>query len=41
MNSMPRVNQRNGFDCPGCARPESITGKKSAAEPRGNPATVS
>jgi formate dehydrogenase major subunit len=32
VRSMLRVNQHNGFDCPGCAWPESITGKRSAAE---------
>lgn len=32
VKSMLRVNQRDGFDCPGCAWPESITGKRSPAE---------
>ncbi|MGY2747607.1 FdhF/YdeP family oxidoreductase [Arthrobacter sp. UYCu723] len=32
VRSMLRVNQHNGFDCPGCAWPESITGKRSRAE---------
>ncbi|XAS68354.1 FdhF/YdeP family oxidoreductase [Micrococcaceae bacterium Sec5.7] len=32
VRSMLRVNQHNGFDCPGCAWPESITGKRSPAE---------
>ncbi|MGG5173820.1 FdhF/YdeP family oxidoreductase [Pseudarthrobacter sp. J1763] len=27
-----RVNQHNGFDCPGCAWPESITGNRKIAE---------
>ena len=30
--SMLRVNQRDGFDCPGCAWPESITGRRKPAE---------
>ena len=29
---MLRINQRDGFDCPGCAWPESITGKRKPAE---------
>jgi formate dehydrogenase major subunit len=29
---MLRVNQHDGFDCPGCAWPESITGRRSPAE---------
>ncbi|WP_144662685.1 FdhF/YdeP family oxidoreductase [Paenarthrobacter nicotinovorans] len=32
VRSMLRVNQRDGFDCPGCAWPESITGRRSPAE---------
>ncbi|GAB3621536.1 FdhF/YdeP family oxidoreductase [Glutamicibacter endophyticus] len=32
VRSMLRVNQRGGFDCPGCAWPESITGKRKPAE---------
>jgi formate dehydrogenase major subunit len=32
VRSMLRVNQHNGFDCPGCAWPESITAKRSPAE---------
>jgi formate dehydrogenase major subunit len=32
VRSMLRVNQRDGFDCPGCAWPESITGKRKPAE---------
>ncbi|GAA3275205.1 FdhF/YdeP family oxidoreductase [Paenarthrobacter aurescens] len=32
VRSMLRVNQHGGFDCPGCAWPESITGKRSPAE---------
>lgn len=32
VRSMLRVNQHGGFDCPGCAWPESITGRRSAAE---------
>ncbi|WP_426998339.1 FdhF/YdeP family oxidoreductase [Pseudarthrobacter sp. N5] len=32
VRSMLRVNQHNGFDCPGCAWPESITGRRSPAE---------
>jgi formate dehydrogenase major subunit len=30
--SMLRVNQHNGLDCPGCAWPESITGRRKPAE---------
>ncbi|MEA5453842.1 FdhF/YdeP family oxidoreductase [Sinomonas sp. JGH33] len=30
--SMLRINQRGGFDCPGCAWPESITGARKPAE---------
>ncbi|PRA03270.1 hypothetical protein CQ019_12595 [Arthrobacter sp. MYb229] len=30
--SMARINQRGGFDCPGCAWPESITGARKPAE---------
>lgn len=32
VRSMLRVNQHDGFDCPGCAWPESITGRRSPAE---------
>ncbi|WP_416405159.1 FdhF/YdeP family oxidoreductase [Arthrobacter sp. LFS091] len=32
VRSMLRVNQHGGFDCPGCAWPESITGRRSPAE---------
>ena len=32
LRSMARVNQRGGFDCPGCAWPESITGRRKPAE---------
>ncbi|MGX1591562.1 FdhF/YdeP family oxidoreductase [Glutamicibacter sp. NPDC055491] len=32
LRSMLRVNQHDGFDCPGCAWPESITGKRKPAE---------
>ncbi|MGP5690366.1 FdhF/YdeP family oxidoreductase [Glutamicibacter ardleyensis] len=32
LRSMLRINQRGGFDCPGCAWPESITGKRKPAE---------
>ena len=32
VRSMLRVNQRDGFDCPGCAWPESITGRRKPAE---------
>ncbi|GAA4377842.1 FdhF/YdeP family oxidoreductase [Paeniglutamicibacter cryotolerans] len=32
VRSMLRVNQRGGFDCPGCAWPESITGARKPAE---------
>ncbi|OFI39191.1 hypothetical protein BIU82_15090 [Arthrobacter sp. SW1] len=32
VRSMLRVNQRDGFDCPGCAWPETITGRRSPAE---------
>ncbi|MEE2569836.1 FdhF/YdeP family oxidoreductase [Pseudarthrobacter sp. J64] len=32
VRSMLRVNQHGGFDCPGCAWPESITGKRKPAE---------
>ena len=32
LRSMLRVNQRGGFDCPGCAWPESITGARKPAE---------
>lgn len=32
VRSMLRINQRDGFDCPGCAWPESITGKRKPAE---------
>lgn len=32
VRSMLRVNQHNGFDCPGCAWPESVTGRRSPAE---------
>lgn len=32
VRSMLRVNQHNGFDCPGCAWPESITGRRKPAE---------
>ncbi len=32
LRSMLRINQRGGFDCPGCARPESITGARKPAE---------
>ncbi|MDJ0319391.1 FdhF/YdeP family oxidoreductase [Pseudarthrobacter sp. PS3-L1] len=30
--SLLRVNQHGGFDCPGCAWPESITGRRKPAE---------
>ena len=30
--SLLRINQRGGFDCPGCAWPESITGPRKPAE---------
>ncbi|MFJ4208396.1 FdhF/YdeP family oxidoreductase [Paenarthrobacter sp. NPDC089675] len=32
VRSMLRVNQHDGFDCPGCAWPESITGRRKPAE---------
>ncbi|GGJ67542.1 FdhF/YdeP family oxidoreductase [Glutamicibacter ardleyensis] len=32
LRSMLRINQRGGFDCPGCAWPESITGARKPAE---------
>lgn len=32
LRSMLRVNQHNGFDCPGCAWPESITERRKPAE---------
>ena len=32
IRSMLRINQRGGFDCPGCAWPESITGARKPAE---------
>ncbi|WP_138444034.1 FdhF/YdeP family oxidoreductase [Sinomonas susongensis] len=32
VRSMLRVNQRDGFDCPGCAWPESITDRRKPAE---------
>ncbi|MGY3568158.1 FdhF/YdeP family oxidoreductase [Sinomonas sp. RB5] len=32
VRGMLRINQRDGFDCPGCAWPESITGKRKPAE---------
>ncbi|GAA1407127.1 formate dehydrogenase subunit alpha [Glutamicibacter uratoxydans] len=32
LRSMLRINQHDGFDCPGCAWPESITGKRKPAE---------
>ena len=32
LRSMLRVNQHGGFDCPGCAWPESITGARKPAE---------
>lgn len=32
LRSMARVNQRGGFDCPGRAWPESITGRRKPAE---------
>jgi formate dehydrogenase major subunit len=32
VRSMLRVNQHNGFDCPGCAWPESIKVRRSPAE---------
>jgi formate dehydrogenase major subunit len=32
VRSMLRVNQRGGFDCPGCAWPESISGARKPAE---------
>ena len=32
VRSMLRVNQHGGFDCPGCAWPESITGARKPAE---------
>ncbi|BCT75074.1 formate dehydrogenase subunit alpha [Sinomonas cyclohexanicum] len=32
VRSMLRVNQRDGFDCPGCAWPESISGRRKPAE---------
>lgn len=32
MRGMLRINQRSGFDCPGCAWPESTTGRRKPAE---------
>jgi formate dehydrogenase major subunit len=32
VRGMLRINQRDGFDCPGCAWPESITGRRKPAE---------
>lgn len=32
VRSLLRINQHNGFDCPGCAWPESITERRSPAE---------
>ena len=32
VRSMLRVNQRGGFDCPGCAWPEPISGARKPAE---------
>ncbi|HKU11182.1 MAG TPA: molybdopterin-dependent oxidoreductase, partial [Sinomonas sp.] len=32
VRGMLRINQRDGFDCPGCAWPESITGARKPAE---------
>lgn len=32
LRSMLRVNQHDGFDCPGCAWPESITERRKPAE---------
>ncbi|PRB69185.1 FdhF/YdeP family oxidoreductase [Arthrobacter sp. MYb213] len=32
LRSMLRINQHGGFDCPGCAWPESITGARKPAE---------
>lgn len=32
LRSLARINQRGGFDCPGCAWPESITGPRKPAE---------
>ncbi len=32
VRSLLRVNQHDGFDCPGCAWPESITGRRKPAE---------
>ncbi len=40
LRSMLRINQRGGFDCPGCAWPESITGP-APSPPSGSPSTRS